>query len=66
MRMLLLPLEGQFSMGRDAVFQVEVDQILISNPRLLREPLKIGDTILIQPNGDLLLQALGIWILDGF
>jgi hypothetical protein len=49
-----------------AVFQVKVDQILIGNPGLLREPLEIGDAILVQPDGDLLLQFLGIRILDGF
>ena len=53
-------------MGCYAVSQVEIDQILVRNTRLLRKALEIGNAILIQPNGDLLLQSLGVRILRGF
>jgi len=47
------------------VTEVEIDQCLVGNPRLLGERTKIRQCILIEPDRYLFLQTLRIWIFSG-
>jgi hypothetical protein len=53
-------------MGYDTILQIEIDQVLVGDPRLLRKTLEVGNAILIQTNRNLLLQPLGVGIFNGF
>ena len=47
----------------NAVSQVEVDEILVGNPRLLGQILEITDDVHAEADGHLLLQVLGVRVL---
>jgi hypothetical protein len=45
-----------------AVEQIQIDEILVWNPRISRKCFKVVDHIGFESNGDRLLQTLHIWI----
>jgi hypothetical protein len=57
------PLHLQFPAVLDAVPEVEVDQVLIRDPRLGRHRLEVGHDVLVQADRDRLLEVLDVGVL---
>lgn len=50
-------------MSSCAVSQVEVDEALVRNAYVFRDGLEVRDGLLVEPNGDLLLELCCVWVL---
>ena len=59
---LFFPGQCKSSLFLGAVEQIQIDEILVWNPRISRKCFKVIDHIGFESNGDRLLQTLHIWI----
>ena len=59
---LFFPSQCKSSLFLSAVEQIQIDEILVWNPRISRKCFKVVDHIGFESNGDRLLQTLHIWI----
>src|SRR5262249_31911565 len=61
----LLPAQVEPPVRSRAVAQVEIDEALVGDAHLLGDAFEVRDSVLVQPNGDLLLQLRGVGVLSG-
>ena len=45
------------------VSQVQINEALIRNANVFRDCLEVRDGLFVKPNGDLLLELCGVWVL---
>ena len=60
-----LPVEIELAVRSRAIPQIQIDQALVSDAYFFRDRLEVSDGVLVQANGDLLLQLRSVGILAG-